>query len=89
MSNDTLEILRLGGNKIGNAGAKALAEALTTNNTLKSLYLYKNKIGDDGAKALHAVCDHKSYFDLDLRYQKAESSEDEEERSEDEGSNWL
>ena len=36
-NNQTLKVLRLNGNKIGNAGGMAFAQALQINTTLKSL----------------------------------------------------
>ena len=47
-----LRELNLYENKIGDEGAKALAEALQENQTLTSLVLWDNKIGDEGGKAL-------------------------------------
>ena len=42
----------LGKNKIGDAGAKALAETLKTNTSVTEIYLAWNKIGDAGMQAL-------------------------------------
>jgi Ran GTPase-activating protein (RanGAP) involved in mRNA processing and transport len=43
-------------NNIGDAGAKALAEALKVNNTITTLNLSYNNIGIEGAKALGRAC---------------------------------
>ena len=51
-TNTTLTRLDLWDNKIGDAGAQALAETLKTNTTLTRLDLGGNKIGDAGAQAL-------------------------------------
>jgi hypothetical protein len=47
-------------NKIGDAGAIALAEALKVNNTITELNLRNNKIGDAGAIALGRACAGKN-----------------------------
>ncbi|KAK3250001.1 hypothetical protein CYMTET_40594 [Cymbomonas tetramitiformis] len=58
VSNNSLNTLRLIGNRIGPEGAKALAVALTPNaegvfnTSLNTLSLYDNDITDEGAKAL-------------------------------------
>jgi hypothetical protein len=44
--------LRLGYNKIGDEGAKAIAEALKVNAVVTELWLGGNKIGDEGANAI-------------------------------------
>jgi len=44
--------LFLGNNRIGNEGARALAEALAANSTLQLLWLRNNLIGVAGATAL-------------------------------------
>jgi Ran GTPase-activating protein (RanGAP) involved in mRNA processing and transport len=44
--------LELGGNKIGDEGAKAIAEALSVNAVVTTLELFRNNIGDEGAKAI-------------------------------------
>ena len=53
-SSGRLKRLYLSGNKIGNAGASALAGALSSINlrTLEELHLDNNEIGDPGASAL-------------------------------------
>ena len=50
--NGALKELWLQDNKIGDAGAAALADALRVNGALKELYLDSNQIGDAGAAAL-------------------------------------
>ena len=42
----------MGDNKIGDAGAAAIANAIAVNASLKSLVLYNNNIGDAGAAAI-------------------------------------
>jgi len=42
----------LGGNNIGDDGAKEIAEAMKINHCLKSLNLNKNKISDDVTKMI-------------------------------------
>ncbi|KJE97551.1 hypothetical protein CAOG_09082 [Capsaspora owczarzaki ATCC 30864] len=42
----------LDGNRIGNAGAQAIAVALKVNTTLTQLDLWSNQIGDEGAQAI-------------------------------------
>ncbi|XP_011270823.1 hypothetical protein CAOG_09090 [Capsaspora owczarzaki ATCC 30864] len=44
--------LKLDGNRIGEAGAQAIAEALKMNTTLTQLDLQLNQIGDEGAQAI-------------------------------------
>jgi len=44
--------LELGGNEIGDEGAKAIAEALKVNAVVTTLVLSNNSIGDEGAKAI-------------------------------------
>eukprot|EP00286_Rhodomonas_abbreviata_P027958 CAMPEP_0181306148 /NCGR_PEP_ID=MMETSP1101-20121128/10133_1 /TAXON_ID=46948 /ORGANISM="Rhodomonas abbreviata, Strain Caron Lab Isolate" /LENGTH=136 /DNA_ID=CAMNT_0023412161 /DNA_START=264 /DNA_END=671 /DNA_ORIENTATION=+ len=53
-----LNALWLNGNKISDAGAKALAEALKHCPNLTDLRLYGNKISDAGAKALAEALKH-------------------------------
>jgi Ran GTPase-activating protein (RanGAP) involved in mRNA processing and transport/predicted Ser/Thr protein kinase len=48
----SLTQLNLAYNKIGEAGAKHLSDALKVNQSLRELQLYNNKIGDAGAKDL-------------------------------------
>ncbi len=45
-------MIYLGSNKIGDEGAKDLAEALKVNTSLEMIDLGSNKIGDEGAKDL-------------------------------------
>ena len=42
----------MGGNGIGDDGAKAIAEALKVNPVLTTLSIWGNKIGAEGAKAI-------------------------------------
>ena len=44
---------------IGEAGAKALAEALSQMSGLKLLSLNRNSIGDAGKQALRSACDDR------------------------------
>jgi len=69
-SNPRVTTLYLGGNpKIGDVGAKALAEAFKGNTTLKRLDLSSCNIGDDGAAALaEALRSDTSLTNLDLGY---------------------
>ena len=46
--------LNLGGNQLGDDGAKALAAAVAASGSLAELHLDDNNIGDEGAKALAA-----------------------------------
>ena len=48
--NDKSTSLDLSFKRIGDAGAKDIAEALKSNKYLTKLYLYNNNIGDSGAK---------------------------------------
>ncbi|KAL7524032.1 hypothetical protein ACHAWF_000790, partial [Thalassiosira exigua] len=50
--NQSLRLLNLSRNKIGDEGAKRLATALKDSKTLERMYLYSNAIGDGGAKSL-------------------------------------
>ena len=54
-ANPRLLSLNLNGNRIGDAGACAIADALRMNRTLLSLGLAGNGIGDAGAKKLAEV----------------------------------
>ena len=45
----TVQRLELHGNRIGNAGAEAMAQMLGTNRTMTHLDLSNNEIGDEGA----------------------------------------
>ena len=42
----------MGANKIGDAGATAIANAIAVNASVTELYLQNNKIGDAGAAAI-------------------------------------
>ena len=48
----TLTELNLGGNSIGDEGAKAIGGALAVNGVLKTLNLFRNNIGPEGATAI-------------------------------------
>ena len=48
----SLNALNLYNNKIGDAGAKAIADAIGASGSLAELNLRYNQIGDEGAKAL-------------------------------------
>ena len=50
-----MEFTNLRINKIGDGGAKSLAEALKKNTTLEYLNLWHNEIGAEGAKAIAEV----------------------------------
>ena len=57
--NTTLEVLRVNGNRIGNAGAVALADAILSRATpTKELDLDMNEIGDTGVGALSQLLLH-------------------------------
>ena len=45
-------LLGLGNNRIGDVGAKAMAEVLKSSGSLVTLDLQQNRIGDVGAKAI-------------------------------------
>ena len=47
-----MNILSMGDNKIGDAGAAAIGEGLVANGVLLTLSLNDNKIGDAGAAAI-------------------------------------
>ena len=62
-----LELLSLGlsCNKIGDEGAKALAEMLRNNQTIENLSLSSNQIGPDGGETLIAsLCDNTTLSKL-------------------------
>ncbi|CAJ1442465.1 unnamed protein product [Effrenium voratum] len=48
----SFEALELASNRLGDFGAKALAQKLADNSSLTSIGLAENRIGDEGAKAL-------------------------------------
>jgi Ran GTPase-activating protein (RanGAP) involved in mRNA processing and transport len=67
----SLQQLNLWNNKIGDAGAQALAEMLKVNNTLQKLGLGGNQIGDAGAQALAEMLKiHSTLQQLDLGYNR-------------------
>eukprot|EP00300_Choanocystis_sp_HF-7_P028025 c33375_g1_i1.p1 GENE.c33375_g1_i1~~c33375_g1_i1.p1 ORF type:complete len:284 (-),score=89.70 c33375_g1_i1:5-808(-) len=64
---NTLKVLNLGGNRIGDVGAKALGNALRTNTSLTYLELTRNNISTEGAKAIaQALHSNKSLNELGL-----------------------
>jgi Ran GTPase-activating protein (RanGAP) involved in mRNA processing and transport len=73
-------------NCIGDAGAKAVAEAIKVNSTLQEINLNMNSIGDEGAKAvaeamkfnstLHEIIFYWNYIGDDLQSQIAETLKD-------------
>merc|ERR1712000_264773 len=66
--NKTLTSINLRYNKIGDAGAEKIAEALKVNKTLTSINLRDNKIGDAGAeKIAEALKVNKTLTSLNLR----------------------
>ena len=52
-------------NRIGDVGAKAIAEAVRASGSLTTLGLSTNNIGDEGAKALVAASGSMTYLYLD------------------------
>lgn len=62
----SLEVLDVGGNRIGDAGVQDLAVEFKFNTTLNGLNLYDNMIGDPGAKDLAVVL--KVNITLTTRY---------------------
>ena len=48
----TLKVVSLHENRIGDAGATALAQGIAASESLTGVYLGKNRIGDAGATAL-------------------------------------
>ena len=51
----SVAVLGLSGNKLGDAGVRALSATLPKNATLRSLFLRNNEIGPAGAKSLALV----------------------------------
>lgn len=65
--NSTLVEIRLGGNKLGDAGVKALALGLSSNHALQRLELDWNLISDSGGEALaESLLNNGSLKTLDL-----------------------
>mmetsp|Transcript_38657 Transcript_38657/g.54417 ORF Transcript_38657/g.54417 Transcript_38657/m.54417 type:complete len:205 (+) Transcript_38657:76-690(+) len=62
--NTTLEVLHLGGNRVGDEGAIALAECLYRNKTLKRLYLANAGVGESGAVALAEALRHNTTVEI-------------------------
>ena len=56
----------MGGNSIGDDGAKAIAEALKVNPVLTKLDLRYNNMGDAGGKAVRDAVKDRSGFELEL-----------------------
>ena len=63
--NASLKTLELNLNKIGDAGAAAIANAIAVNASVTKLYLYHNKIGDEGAKALASALEVNASLKLE------------------------
>ena len=64
-----LQVLNMGLNRVGSAGARALGEALCTNASLSTLMLQQNNIGEDGACALaEALLTNTALTTLNLGY---------------------
>ena len=61
-----LKELYLFTNRIGDAGAAAIAEGLSVNRALNTLWLSGNQISDNGKQALRAVVQGRVGFDLKL-----------------------
>ena len=59
-----VEKLYLGSNKLGDAGAEAIAGMLRTNRSLTWLHLARNKIGDAGKKAVREAVEGREGFEL-------------------------
>ena len=75
--NNTLKILSLTNNEVGDRGVKALAAALRINNTLMKLFLACNNIGDEGAISIRdALLTNGSlkYLDLDKNFRISEQT---------------
>lgn len=70
--NSTIQHVNLSGNKIGNAGAKALAQSLLSDDSnILSLDLSNNEIGNEGALALqHLLEKNHSLAKVDLSNNK-------------------
>ena len=64
--NRVLTELWLGGNDIGDVGAKAIAEALKVNAVLTKLDIWANNMGDAGGKAVRDAVKGRSGFVLEL-----------------------
>ena len=64
--NPVLTILWLGGNSIGEDGAKAIAEALKVNPVLTKLDLKYNNLGEAGKQAVRDAVKDRSGFVLKL-----------------------
>ena len=58
--NAVLTTLYLGDNRVGDSGAKSLAQALKVNTALTTLELWHNNIGAEGARALGEVLKNNS-----------------------------
>ncbi|CAM4932436.1 unnamed protein product [Rotaria socialis] len=74
ISNETLTLLDLSGNEIGNTGAQHFATALQKNQTLTILNLESNRVQDDGMKYLAKVLENnKTLKRLDLEKNPSDS----------------
>ena len=60
----TVTELKLESNKIGTAGARALAEALEGNQTITQLYIQGNQIGDEGIQAIARTIENNPQIPL-------------------------
>ena len=59
---------RLGANKIGDAGATAIANAIAVNASVTELYLSDNKIGDAGATAIAKAIEDNASLKLETLF---------------------
>ena len=53
-------------NRLGDAGAEAIAAMLRTNRSLTKLWLFDNKIGDAGKQAVQEAVEGREGFELYL-----------------------
>ncbi|KZC11388.1 Leucine-rich repeat-containing protein 34, partial [Dufourea novaeangliae] len=70
IQNNTLHLLDLGCNNIGDHGVGQLAKWLTKRPALKSLILCRNIITDYGARELYCVIPFSKLLSLDISYNK-------------------
>jgi len=62
----SLTTLHLGDNRVGDSGAKWLAEALKVNSVLTTLELRHNNVGAEGARALGEALKNNTGLEVDL-----------------------